>query len=139
MKQLVYLSGPMGGCTYEEMSTWRAEATKLLDSPSLKCISPTRSFSATYQPPETDKWINRRDYTDCVRSQCVLVNFQGMKHISIGTVMEIAWAYQRQIPVICICEPDGPQNHPMLKDSITHEVKSLKEAVLAVKEILSEE
>jgi hypothetical protein len=61
-----------------------------------------------------------------------------MKTISIGTVMEIAWAYQKQIHVVCVCDPDGPQNHPMLQDSITHEVHTLDEGIAAVKELLSE-
>jgi len=139
MKQFVYLSGPMGGCTFKEMSTWREYVATKLDSPTLKCIIPTRSFSAKFIPKETDKWINRRDYFDCVRSQCLLVNFIGMKSLSIGTIMEIAWAYQKQINIVCVCEPDGPQNHPMLKDSITHEVASLDEGIAAIKELLSEE
>lgn len=139
MKQFVYLSGPMGGCSFAEMNDWRAYAAEKLNSPTLKCLLPTRSFSKDYQPPETDKWINRRDYFDCVRAQCLLVNFKGMKHISIGTVMEIAWAYQRQINIVCICEPDGPQNHPMIKDCLTHEVYTLDDGIAAVKELLSED
>src|SRR5882757_9911733 len=138
MKQFVYLSGPMGGCTFEEMTDWRDYAASRLDSPTLRCLLPTRSFSKKGPPIESDKWINRRDYFDCVRSQCILVNFQGMKTLSIGTIMEIAWAYQKQIHIICICEPGGPQKHPMLADSITHEVATLDEGIAAVKELLSE-
>jgi nucleoside 2-deoxyribosyltransferase len=138
MKQFVYLSGPMGGCSFKEMNDWRVEATEKLNSDTLTCLNPTRSFTANSVPKETDKWINRRDYFDCVRSQCLLVNFKGMKNISVGTVMEIAWAYQKQIHIIVVGDPDGPQNHPMLKDSITHEVETLDEGIAAVKELLSE-
>jgi nucleoside 2-deoxyribosyltransferase len=139
MKQFIYLSGPMGGCSFKDMSEWRKYVADKLNSDTLKCILPTRSFSEDSKPIESDKWINRRDYFDCVRSQCILVNFKDMKTISIGTVMEIAWAYQKQIHIVCICEPDGPQNHPMLKDAITHEVATLDEGIAAVKELLSEE
>jgi nucleoside 2-deoxyribosyltransferase len=138
MKQFVYLSGPMGGCSFEEMTEWRAYVAEKLDSDTLKCLLPTRSFYKDSVPKETDKWINRRDYFDCVRSQCLLVNFKGMKTLSIGTIMEIAWAYQKQIHIVCICEPDGPQKHPMVSDSITHEVSTLDEGIAAVKELLSE-
>jgi nucleoside 2-deoxyribosyltransferase len=138
MKQYVYLSGPMGGCTFKEMTDWRAEAEEKLNSATLKCLLPTRSFLEGFAPEETDKWINRRDFFDCVRSQCLLVNLKGMKTLSIGTIMEIAWAYQKQIHVVVIGEPGGPQNHPMLKDSITHEVRTLDEGIAAVKELLSE-
>lgn len=139
MKQFVYLSGPMGGCTFEQMAEWRAYASNKLDTDTVKCISPTRSFAKNYTPKETDKWINRRDYNDCVRSQCVLVNFKEMKQLSIGTIMEIAWAYQKQIPIVCVCDAEGPQTHPMVQDSITHEVQTLDEGIAAVKELLSEE
>lgn len=139
MKQFVYLSGPMGGCSFKEMNDWRVYAAEKLNSDTLKCILPTRSFTEKEVPKETDKWINRRDYFDCVRSQCLLVNFQGMKHLSIGTIMEIAWAFQKQIHIVCVCEPDGPQSHPMLQDSITHEVATLDEGIAAVKELMSED
>lgn len=137
-KMMVYLSGPMGGCTFKEMTDWRTYATKRLNSDTVKCIAPTRSFGEGIVPKETNKWINRRDYFDCVRSQCLLVNFQGMKELSIGTIMEIAWAYQKQIHIVCVCEPGGPQNHPMLEDSITHVVDTMDEGIAAVKELLSE-
>jgi nucleoside 2-deoxyribosyltransferase len=139
MKQLVYLSGPMGGCSFKEMSSWREYAAERLNSDTLKCILPTRSFTEMTVPKETSKWINRRDYFDCVRSQCLLVNFKGMKTLSIGTIMEIAWAYQKQINIVCVCDSDGPQNHPMVQDSITHEVTTLDEGIAAVKELLSED
>ncbi len=139
MKQFVYLSGPMGGCSWKEMTDWRARAEAELNGSAVKCLLPTRSFVSESLPKETDKWINRRDYFDCTRAQCLLVNFQGMKTISIGTVMEIAWAYQKQIPVVCIVEPGGAQKHPMLADSITQEVASLEEGIAFVKELLSEE
>lgn len=141
MKQFVYLSGPMGGCSFDEMTGWRKLVSESLDSDTVKCLIPTRSYKENnkkHVPIETSKWINRRDYFDCTRANCVLVNLVGMKHLSIGTIMEIAWAYQKQIPVICVVEPDGPQNHPMLQDSITHEVRTLEEGVAYVKEMLSE-
>ncbi len=138
MKRLVYLSGPMGGCSFKEMSAWRDYVSDSLNSGTLKCVSPVRSFGEGIVPVETPKWVNRRDYFDCVSAQCVLVNFKGMKTLSIGTIMEIAWAYQKQIHIVCVCDPDGPQTHPMLKDSITHEVSTLDEGILAVKELLSE-
>lgn len=138
MKQ-VYLSGPMGGCSFKEMREWRDYAVSKLNSNTLRCTDPTRSFTEHAAPIETPKWVNRRDYFDCTQAQAILVNFKGMKSISIGTVMEIAWAYQKQIHVIAVVDSGGPQNHPMLKDSITHEVYTLDEGIAAIKELLSEE
>lgn len=138
MKHTVYLSGPMGGCTVEEMTVWRKYVESKLNSENVVCTLPTRSFTKTHTPHETDRWINRRDFFDCTRASVVLVNLLGMKTLSIGTIMEIAWAYQKQIPVVVIVEPDGPQNHPMMKDSITQEARTLDEGIAFVKELLSE-
>ncbi len=138
MKQYVYLSGPMGNCTFKEMREWRAYVSERLDSNSLTCLDPTRSFTENSVPVESSKWINRRDYFDCVRAQALLVNLQGIKTLSVGTIMEIAWAFQKQIHIVCVVEPGGPQNHPMLADSITHEVATLDEGIAAIKELLSE-
>lgn len=129
----------MGGCSFKEMREWRTYVATRLDSATLKCTDPTRSFGEGFVPKESPKWVNRRDYNDCVNAQCVLVNLVGMKQLSIGTIMEIAWAYQKQIPIVCVVEPDGPQNHPMLQDSITHEVATLDEGIAAVKELMSED
>jgi nucleoside 2-deoxyribosyltransferase len=138
MRQFVYLSGPMMGYKHNEVNDWRAYASEKLNNEYVKCLSPMRTWTEEHLPDETDKWINRRDYFDCTRASCVLVNITMMKHLSIGTIMEIAWAYQAQIPVICICNEGGPQKHPMLRDSITHEVYSLDEGIAFVKELLSE-
>ncbi len=138
MKHTVYLSGPIGGCTVAEMTGWRDVAQNFLNSENVTCTLPTRSFTLKHTPTETERWINRRDFFDCTRASVVLVNLIGMKTLSIGTIMEIAWAYQKQIPVVVVCEPDGPQNHPMLKDSITQEAKTLEEGIIFVKELLSE-
>ena len=139
MKHTVYLSGPMGGCTYEEMTGWRHKAANALNSNRVEVIDPTRSFTAKRVPNETERWVNRRDFNDCTKASVVLVNFVGMKKLSIGTIMEIAWAYQKHIPIVAICESDGPQNHPMLKDSITQEARTLEEGIALVKELLSED
>lgn len=139
MKHTVYLSGPMGGCTVEEMTAWRKYVEAKLNSENVSCTLPTRSFTKDHIPKETDRWINRRDFFDCTRASVVLVNLLGMKSISIGTIMEIAWAYQKHIPVVVVCEFDGPQNHPMLKDSITQEARDLDEGINFVKELLSED
>lgn len=157
MKHTVYLSGPMGGCTFEEMTGWRKQAEKELNSDSVKCTLPTRSITPKYHPHETDRWINRRDHFDCTKASAVLVNLQGMKSISVGTVMEIAWAYDRHIPVVCIVDKEPKKHgiihegtslfvnapeihkHPMMVDSITQVVYSVEDGINFVKELLSEE
>lgn len=73
--------------------------------------------------------IMTRDYNDCTRADVVIINLWGAKHVSIGTVMEMAWAWDRRIPIIAIMEKEGnPHEHSMLGETIGYRVESLNEA-----------
>ena len=85
------------------------------------------------------KAINRRDYFDCTRSTLVLVNLEGTERVSIGTVMEIAWAYQAKIPTIVVCPKGNIHHHVMLDECSTYQVETLDEAIALVKVLLPEE
>ena len=139
MKHTVYLSGPMGGCTHDEMRAWRLYTAEQLNTRNVLCTDPTRSMLPDHTPLETERWINRRDFFDCTNASVILVNLVGMKTLSIGTIMEVAWAYQKQIPVIVVCDEDCyAMKHPMMKDSVTQEARSLEEGIGLVKELLHE-
>jgi hypothetical protein len=58
-------------------------------------------------PFATSRGVMTRDFFDCNRADVVLVNFVGAKTVSIGTVMEIAWAYQKHTPVV-VAMDDAP-------------------------------
>jgi hypothetical protein len=45
--------------------------------------------------------ITTRDYNDCKRCDILVANFLGADKISIGTVMEIAWAKAFPNPSCC--------------------------------------
>ena len=66
------------------------------------------------------------------------MNLLGAERVSIGTVMEIAWAHDHKIPIVAAMEPEGNlHDHPMLRDSISVRVSSLDEAIEAVVAIVS--
>jgi nucleoside 2-deoxyribosyltransferase len=81
----------------------------------------------------TAKGINRRDFYDCTRSGAVLMNLLGTHKVSIGTVMEIAWAFQARVPVIVVMEKDNIHRHAMIEDSTTYLTSSLDKAYELVK------
>jgi hypothetical protein len=142
-KFLVYLSGPIAGLTYKEGSDWREYVTKSFP-PHIQGVSPLRGHrmleamgpitnNMIDHPLRTDRAINARDKFDTLRAQCVLVNLLGTEKVSIGTVMEIAWAHDHNIPVVCAIEPEGNlHDHPMIRDSISVRVASLDEAIEVV-------
>jgi nucleoside 2-deoxyribosyltransferase len=139
---LIYLSGPIAGLTYTEGADWREYATRCFP-PHIQGVSPLRGHRMLEglgpiknlmidHPFRKDTAINRRDKFDTLRATVVLVNLLGTTKVSIGTVMEVAWAFDHGIPVILAIEPEGnPHDHPMVRDCTSVRVASLDEAIEA--------
>lgn len=122
----VYLAGPISGHSYKNVTDWREYAKNYFADMNILGYSPLRGKSyLTNEEMIKDhysnhtmssiKGINVRDYNDVKTSDALLVNLldSGDK-ISIGTVMEIAWARVFQIPVVIVMQEINPHNHGML-------------------------
>lgn len=147
MNRKVYLAGPITGGSFDGVTNWRVKVREALDKQGLNGYSPMRhkdyllneksiadSYSAHYLSTATA--INVRDYNDCKTSGAILVNLLGATKVSIGTVMEIAWARAFSVPVVIAIEAENVHQHAML----THNailVTSLDEAVHAITTILN--
>ncbi len=122
----VYLAGPISGTSYGESTDWRKRAADKLDSFSLLGFSPMRGKAYLSKEDQiADSYndhtmssitgINIRDYNDVITSGAILVNLLEAKKVSIGTVMEIAWARAHNIPVVLVMEKEGNiHDHGML-------------------------
>lgn len=112
----IYLAGPISGLTWEEATAWRDFATDNLRN--FDCISPLRGARGqpgAYFNPNGERWttMNRilaRDHADVIRSDGILVNFVGARKISKGTIMEVAWAFDRRIPIFMSIEGESNPN-----------------------------
>jgi nucleoside 2-deoxyribosyltransferase len=143
----VYLAGPITGCTYSECVDWRRGFSEGI-SDSVEFLSPMRgkgylkdevAIQTSYQnaPMSTDKAIVARDYFDCNRADVVVVNFLGAQKVSIGTCMEVAWAFSKHTPIICVIEKEGnPHDHGMIRECIDFRVETLEQAKSIVEAIL---
>lgn len=149
MKYTVYLAGQITGLTYEGATDWRDKVASQLDSDKIETLSPMRGKSyladagvlhaGEYtQVMSTGKGINRRDNFDCTRCDCLLVNLLGTTKPSIGTCMEIGWAYQCKIPVLVVMEPNNVHRHVMIEDCTSWRVETLDEAVHIVKVLFND-
>lgn len=147
----LYLAGPISGCSYEGCTSWRehfqnlilnkcAESQQNFDGNLIKCLSPMRGkdylaseaeISGSYPNHvlSCSRGIMTRDFFDCGRCDIVVANLLGASIVSIGTVMEIAWAYQSRIPVIAVMEEGNIHNHPMIDEAIGFRVPDLEAAV----------
>lgn len=133
-----YLAGPITGCSYEECTAWRIDFIERC--PSIECFSPMRGklylngeedIAAEYSDKvlSTARGIMTRDYFDCCRCDFLVLNLLGSKRVTIGSCMELAWAFMRQIPVIAIMEWEGNiHEHPMINEAISYRVADIDAA-----------
>lgn len=136
----VYLAGPISGLDHGECTEWRQHVIDTLPE-GIEGLSPMRSkkylqnagvLDGAYDnwPLSTQRGIYARDRFDCTRADAVLVNMLGAKKVSIGTVMEIAWAADNNIPLVLVMEESGNlHDHIMIREACPFTVDDLDEAV----------
>lgn len=147
---LVYLAGPITGLTYNGCTEWREEIKDNLmaNSPHIKTLSPMRgkqriellggTIKDVYEdnPLTSEKGISTRDYNDVKRSDAIFVNLLGAQRVSIGTVMEIAWARAFQIPVILVMEKGNMHDHSMLRYASGFIVDNIEDGIEMLRVVL---
>lgn len=143
----VYLAGPITGLSFDECVNWREDFIEKLPQQIIG-LSPLRGKDYLEHEQEvkmdyahlvlsSERGLTTRDYRDVKNSDLILVNLLGAKKVSIGTVMEIAWARAFQIPVILVIDREGNvHDHPMIRDSVGYRVDNLEEALWLTKVIL---
>ena len=143
----VYCAGPITGQSYDKTVNWREEFKSKLPE-NIKAISPMRG--KTFLKNETSvldayesnvltsqKGITTRDRNDVIRCDVIVVNFLNAEKVSIGTVMEIAWADMLRKPIVLIMDEKNIHNHSMIRETAGFIVKSIDEAVFVVSTLLS--
>lgn len=149
---LVYLSGGIAGLNYDDAIKWRKYASsKLFDLSygSIRSITPMRSkeFLANavintfnnHQLVTRNECIYTRDRNDVKRCDLILVNLLKATKVSIGTVMEIAWADSWNKPIILAMEDDNIHSHPILNCASRIIVSDLDDAITLTYQMLTNE
>lgn len=150
MKPRIYLAGPIGHLSFEDATAWRESAKKKLEAAGIAAYSPMRSKdflnalpvmpskpNVYDHPLATSKGVMARDHHDCISADALLVNFKGFTKVSLGTAMELAWAYDRHIPVVVVAEPDNVNiSHPMATEAVDFRVDTIEEAIELIKTIV---
>lgn len=152
MKFSVYLAGPITGLSFDGASDWRDYAKADLARSDIHGLSPLRAkeYLRQVNGPLTGtgeeyahlgvlslpRGVTTRDRYDATRCDALLVNLLGADRVSIGTVMEIAWADQCRTPIVVAIEPQGnPHEHMMIAECIGFRVPTLDEALHVIKAI----
>jgi nucleoside 2-deoxyribosyltransferase len=151
MTPTVYLAGPITGLSYDEGQDWRADACAHLARYGVLGLSPLRAKEYLRALPNlsgtgeeyahmgvlsTPRGVMTRDRYDATRCDVLLVNLLGATRVSIGTVMEIAWADLKRTPIVAVMEPGNPHEHMMISEAIGFRVGTLDEALRVVVAVL---
>jgi Nucleoside 2-deoxyribosyltransferase. len=157
MQPTVYLAGPITGCSFNGCTDWRNDAIAQLAQSGIRGLSPMRGKEHLSHVKEftsdgdkyrelygvnhvmsTNRGIMTRDRFDATRCSALLVNLLGATRVSVGTVMEIAWADAKRTPIVAVMEEEGnPHHHGMVLEAIGFRVATLNEAIHVLKVMLS--
>lgn len=145
----VYLAGPITGLSFNESVDWRNYFTTQSKNSGITFFDPLRGKSFLKDSTEvieavdtservmvSSKFIMDRDYNDVVTSDLIVFNMLNAERISLGTVMEMAWAYQLQIPRVTIIERTNVHRHAMFNEASGIEVQDLDTAIEVVENFL---
>lgn len=141
-KPTIYLAGPITGLSYDGATDWREETIRAFEN-EITCFSPLRAKtylaglknipdSGTIYSPfplSSQRGIFCRDSFDVNRCDLLLVNLLGADRVSIGTVMEIAWAAQLRKPIVAAMEDNNIHNHAMIREAMPFIVPTLDDAL----------
>jgi len=143
-RPLVYLSGGMRGLTGAEARRWRDLASRLLRENynigvldpmrDLRAIADTDVIRATYDshnPFLSNTGMLHRDYLDVQRCSGVLVNLLNHTQTSIGSIIEVGWAYALRKPIVVVLEKNDVLygDHPLLQATISYRVTTVEDGV----------
>lgn len=152
-KPIVYLAGAIAGIAFKDAMDWRVDAGCILANRGIECLNPMREkrreslgavIATDFHQYEqsgaffTSRGIMARDFNDVKRCDALLVNLLGAEKPSLGTVMEMGWAYCLRKPVVVVMEKKGNphDNHPMLHEAMPFRFETLYDAIDAVAIIL---
>lgn len=140
MKYSVYLAGPISGKSYDESINWRNKVIEELNDFNVSCLSPMRCKECLKYGRNSvitsSRGVITRDRWDCTRCDILLVNLLGADKVSIGTVMEIAWADANRKPIILIMEEDNVHDHIMIQECAGFVVSTLEDGIDVIKSII---
>lgn len=148
----VYLAGPIAGMSYDECDMWRKDAQNAFQGWGIEAFSPLRhqrylaskgTLGKTVpndanEPMSNAKGLTHRDHWDVLTCDLLFVNFLGAEEVSMGTVLEIAWAHAYKKPIIMVIEEEGnPHEHMMINEIVPFRASTLDEGLDLAWQILT--
>lgn len=127
----IYLSGGMENLNFEEQSKWRQQIQDAIKF-NYECeknpifFNPVNHYNFEEKRQHSEREVMEFDLNALRKSDLVIVNFNDPK--SVGTISELAIAYDMKIPIVGI-NKDGYELHPWLTEFVGRMCYSIREAV----------
>lgn len=119
----IYLVRPISGCTFQEVTQGYKETANILLNHGYQVLHAMMGKEDLQQndevfknhgythPVATDRAILGRDRWMVKKADIVFANFLGAKRVSIGSMMELAWAHDHGKHVVIAMEKDNIHRH----------------------------
>ena len=150
----VYLAGPISITTWRGATSWRHAVTEELAASGIGVRNPLRgkedfskilrgrqrfehlwegdSYKGIDNPFSSAHAITHRDHWDVMNCDALLANLSEAEKVSIGTVMEIAWAYAYRKWSVVVMDEKNIHWHGMVRTAASLVVPTLEAAVAAI-------
>ncbi len=160
---VVYLAGPIAGCTFDAAIDWRHWVEEQLPECDVRSPMRGKEFLKQLQGPEvitsqpnqyaelakravdaavsSQHAIVVRDHWDVQQADVIVVNLLPSLDIgtaSIGTSFELAWAWMFNKPAIVAMQDEGnPNNHPFVREAAYLVLPTLEEVMYVARQLLN--
>ena len=121
---IVYLAGPMTGCGPLEMSLWRHDARRRLESAGFIVLCPLRDGGDKLRNQRAEYY---RDEHDVKRCDIVLANLALTLQVSIGTISELQMAHDHGKYAVSVL--DDRHDHLFTRENTCYRAANLDEAI----------
>src|SRR5690606_25056357 len=150
LKRSVYLAGPITDRTRDEANDWRLYVTNALAPYNIQGISPLRCEPLTgdrYTTSSPDprfgvpRAIASKNFLDvqmCDITLCYLPKELNDQRLSIGTIIELAWAHALRKPTVLVTDDPLLTEHPVVQANAGWIVPTLEEGIDVVIGILGD-
>lgn len=137
----IYLARPISGLGYEEIVNYYNQVMETLQGVGYTTLCPMtgknylrneielKAHGITMSPVSTNHAIIERDRWMVHSSDIVYVNLMGAKNVSIGCMMELAWAHELGKHSIVAMEEDNIHRHAFVIEAADIEFRSHEEAI----------
>lgn len=133
----IYLAGPISGLTKDQSDGWRKEFETHLKFGTTIWPMYAEHFAkdlilgdaaATTDLMASPRAVLHKDEFYVRSADIVVANFLGSTKVSIGTVIECAWAIILNKPLVLILTPDNIHRHCMLTEKAGWVLSNVKDA-----------